>query len=213
MRHKTLILVIALTVTAAGIGAQGGPEFSEAKAIAILAEFSRIPPKGGGTILLKGLGFETADQVSAAKLGQPLKHYYVPPGSLKSFDATGDANSLIVDSSRDIYPVIYGNDVKSSVIVSRATEPPRIVGFGRAGLTRLMDAARSSDSQSAGAPKSAYFAVELPDLFIWLLGHRDSRGRLMLTVLLPDTRLPELRVFQSVDARDLFVKLKPFSPK
>jgi hypothetical protein len=208
MKASIILLAGVLLAHSQGANAQNGPEFAEPRALSML---HALTEGEGGDAIRKGLGFGSAAEVSDAKLGDPIEIRVVQLLPLQRYEAEGDANKLLGEPVRRMYPVVSSQKTRCAVTVWHGTNPPRISAFGYSALIGMLEDARKVDSARSGQAASSYFAVEVPDLFTSFLGHYDQHGDLLLTMLYEDRRLPDLKTHQSFEAKVIFARLREFA--
>src|SRR5262249_21986467 len=67
----------------------------------------------------KELGFDVADEVSNAALGQPMLIFLVRLDRLREHQPGTDPNRLLTDSHQALYPITIRNQMRSSVLVGQ----------------------------------------------------------------------------------------------
>src|SRR5262249_27364332 len=84
----------------------------------------------------RALGFESADEVKEAQLGQPLAVYYVGLEKLKAYREGTDVNSLLAPYAETIYPVTVRGNVRSSVTIVHKDAGYEPASFGNADVVK-----------------------------------------------------------------------------
>ncbi|MCZ7541545.1 MAG: hypothetical protein M5U29_16855 [Anaerolineae bacterium] len=126
------------------------------------------------------MGFASLDEVAQAQLGVPMTVYRVQLDHLREYTpGETDPVALLVDVSRQLYPVTVGEEVRSSVAVEESREVWRGTDFGAPGLMKALSQYRQSDDD---------FAVHVGFLGLYFVGQRNEDG-LWLTPLLDDPDL------------------------
>jgi hypothetical protein len=177
-------------------------ETKEAAAQA-LATFQKL----GRQTSFKAMGFESADEMSAATLDEPMPVFMVELNDLRGYQAGSDPNKLLKPIDKVIYPVKTGAQVRSSIILQKSKEGWKASDFGGPNFARLVTRARDESVKATSLPLTAYFVVQAPALNAYFLGYRQD-DKLMLVSLIDDpalnlragTALPAEQVFEDLSA-------------
>ena len=153
----------------------------------------------------RGMGFESLAEVKSATLGEPLRVFMVRLDQLQKYEPGSDPNKLLSGGDRLIYPVMVGNQVRSSVSVSMVKDSWRAAGVGSPNLAKLLTRGVQNSAESAKMPVSSFFAVQIPALNLYFIAHRADQG-LMLAPVLDDpvygfkagVALPADKVFETI---------------
>lgn len=159
----------------------------------------------------KEMGFESRDEVAAASLGQPNRVYAVGLDKLREYQAGSDANRLLADANRVIYPVAVKEQVRSSVSVEQRDGKWRATDFGSPGLAKQIGQATRSLAASSPKPEDGPFIVHVQPFNLYFLGHRAD-NRLLLTPL-GDYSSFNLKSGATAPADEIFAALTPFARK
>lgn len=142
-------------------------------------------------IKLRGLGFESTDQLAKATIGQGFPLYVVRLDKLKIYDKGTDPWFLLAKTDASIYPLLVNLEVRSSATVSfqeeqkDKTKIPRVAEMGNPEFIRLLTEARTELQKGGGCLlPSECFAVSIPALSLHLFGYRDERTKQFLIVTL-----------------------------
>lgn len=157
----------------------------------------------------KGLGFESPDEIKSATLGGPLRVFMVRLDRLKEYVAGIDPNKLLVDGNQVIYPVTVHGSVRSSITVEKPNGGWRGETFGSSNLVKALESARAADSAASKIPSQEYFAVSIPALNLYFLGHRVE-SRLMLTPIIDDARF-KLKAGATLAAEQVLERIVPYA--
>jgi hypothetical protein len=212
---KVFLSMFVSLIAAAGALAQGNFEAdaqhkeSETKDVATqaLATFQKI----GKQANFKAMGFESADEMTNATLGQPLSVYMVELGDLRVYRAASDPTKLLKPIDKVIYPVNVKDEVRSSIVLQKSKEGWKASDFGGANFARLVTRARDESAKATGLPTTGYFVVQVPSLNAYFLGYRQN-DKLMLVSLADDSAL-NLRAGTPLPAEQVFGDLVPFAQK
>jgi len=157
----------------------------------------------------KELGFESADELSAATLGEPRQVFAVKLDQLREYRAGADASSLLSNANRVIYPVNVREQVRSSISVEQRDNRWRATDFGNAGLAKQISQAAKTVAASTQKAEEAPIVVHVLPFNLYFLGHR-SENRLLLTPL-GDYSTFNLRSGATAPADEVFAALASFA--
>lgn len=124
------------------------------------------------------LGFESPDEVRQATLGEPLQSYRVRLDALRALPESIDAEKLLEDARRSLYPVEVKQRVASSIVVTQSRDGWRATDFGNAGVARAITRYRKGPTD---------FIVHVPALKVYFVAKR-TEGTLTLTPIMDDPR-------------------------
>jgi hypothetical protein len=166
---------------------------------------------------LRGLGFDSVDQLTNLTIGQGFPLYVVRLDMLKSYDKETDPWSLLARTDASIYPLIVLQkkdlEVRSSVTVSLQQEPrdgtkiPHVAEIGNPELIRLLTEARTELQKGGGCHlPSECFVVSIPALSLHLLGYRNEGITVFILVRLNDVR-GQVKKEDFLPAEDVLGKL------
>jgi hypothetical protein len=152
------------------------------------------------------LGFETAGEVQAATLGEPLFDVYVRLDALRAYTPGGDTRGLLVRGPRVLFPVEVASAVRSSLTVVRLPGGDfKAVSFGARSFARSFSAAREAAAQARGVPADAFSIVRVPALNAQFLG-LPAAGGLSLVVVTDDARF-DLRAGSTLSAAEVLGRM------
>ncbi len=151
----------------------------------------------------RAMGFDSADEVKQAQLGQPLALFNVGLDQLKSYHPGDNADRLLTKSSESIYPVTVSGQVKSSVTIVQKDNGYRPSSFGNAPIIKDLSRYRTADKAAND------FVVRVPALNMYFLGER-TENRLLLTPIIDDPRL-KVQPGQPLPAEVIFEQLVPIA--
>jgi hypothetical protein len=155
----------------------------------------------------RAMGFESLDELRSATLGDPLHVYLVRLDQLREYRPESDPDKLLTDIGQELYPVVVGGAVRSSVLVAKEREHWSAVSFGGANLVKVFDQKRIESSSSAKVPVSAYFEVDVASMNLYFLGYWKE-NRLTLIPLLGDPQY-KFTAGVPIPASDAFATLVP----
>jgi hypothetical protein len=203
------LVPVACTLAQGNIQANAQRDVSETKDVAAraLATFQKI----GKQTNFKAMGFESADEMTNATLGQPLSVFMVELGDLRAYQAGSDPNKLLKPIDKVIYPVRVRDEVRSSIVLQKGKEGWKASDFGGANFARLVTRARDESAKTTSLAPTAYFVVQVPALNAYFLGYRQEE-KLMLTSLIDDAAL-NLRAGIGLPAEQVFGELAPLAQK
>lgn len=214
MRYSVQILSLGsiVLVLIAGCSQSGGqqsssqstppPSFGDAQSAAQrgLETFRRLVTSAN----FKELGFESMDEVSSASLGAPNQVFSVGLEQLKSYQPGGDANRMLADAGRTIYPVMVRDQARASITVEQKNGKWTATGFGDPKLARQISTTTKSVS-AQGAP----MIVHVLPFNLYFVGSR-SDNRLMLTPL-GDYSAFNVKTGATLSADEVFTALAAFA--
>jgi hypothetical protein len=151
----------------------------------------------------KGLGFDSVDEVKQAQLGAPFAVFDIGLDQLKGYKAGSDANGLLTASSKAIYPVTVGGQVKSSVTISHQDSGYKASSFGNAEIVKSLSRYRLTQAAASD------FVVRVPAFNMYYLGRRVE-NRLLLVPIIDDPRL-KLKPGEAVGAETVLEQLAPLA--
>lgn len=180
--------------------AQEEPTFTDAQSAAnqSLATFRKLVNAQN----FKEFGFESADEVANASLGQPMRTSMVQLDQLKAFKAGDDPNRLLSDLNQVYFPVTVQNNVRSAISIEQSNGKWKATGFGPANLAKQIARAR-------GTADTEQILVHVAPFNLYFTGHRAD-GRLMLTPV-ADYSSFNLKAGTALPAEQVFAALVPFA--
>lgn len=143
---------------------------------------TQLPEKKAFEVL-RGLGFQSIDQVASVQIGEGFPVYVLRLDRLKSYKEKTHPWPLLIETEALIYPLTVGHDL-SKVAISSVTITtrqrtgssisPRVVEIGNSELIRLlMEASKLQEVQHCGRPSDC-FAISVPALSLYLFGYRNT---------------------------------------
>ncbi len=159
----------------------------------------------------KQMGFQSADQIGHAKLGEPFSVFMVELQDLRAYQPGSDANRLLKPIDKVIYPVSADDQVRTSIVLQKGKEGWKTSDFGGANFARLATKARDESEKANNLAPGAYFVVQVPALNAYFLGYRQD-GNLMLISLIDDSDL-QLKAGTPLPAAQVFDQLRPVAEK
>jgi hypothetical protein len=154
----------------------------------------------------QAMGFGSADGVKSATLGEPLVTYFVRLDRLREYQPTTDPNTMLNGGDEVIYPVLVGQEVRSSIRLAPRGGSWQAVSFGGPRLSRALFEARAKHT---GAPASTYMAVAIPALNLQFLGVKD--GQKLTLISLQDNSRAKLTSGSKLPADQVFARLVPLA--
>jgi hypothetical protein len=153
----------------------------------------------------KELGFESAEEVAKATLGEPIPVLVVSLNQLRQYEPGSDPNKLLTDFNQIHYPVMVGDQVRSAILVDQVNGKWKAGTFGATNPAKLIAAGRKG-TQTSNPSQDA--VVEVPSLWLYFLGHRTEDNKLTLTPL-TDNAFFGLRAGGAMPAEEVFAALVP----
>jgi hypothetical protein len=147
----------------------------------------------------KQLGFDSPAQLKQAMLGQPLDIYIVGLDKLRQWGGEEGSDALVLQSKSEetVYPVLVGEQVKSTVSIFRQTAGYRPATFGNAEIARTLTRYRQGEAD---------FIVRVPALGMYFIG-RKAGDQVVLTPVRVDSRLPDFPPGRPVPSVQLLKQL------
>src|SRR6267143_139495 len=208
---SAFVSLIAVEGTLAQDNIQADVQRKESETRDVAAQALVTFQKIGKQTNVKAMGFESADEMTNAALGQPLSVFMVELGDLRAYQAGSDPNKLLKPIDKVIYPVSVKDEVRSSIVLQKGKEGWKASDFGGANFARLVTRVRDESAKAAGLPATAYFVVQVPALNAYFLSYRQN-DKLMLASLADDSAL-NLRAGATLPAEQVFGELVPFAQK
>ncbi|HKE47974.1 MAG TPA: hypothetical protein VKB52_07905 [Rhodanobacteraceae bacterium] len=153
----------------------------------------------------RAFGFESAAEVRAAALEEPLAVYMVQLDDLRNYRAGTDPSSLLKRLDKVVFPVSVDKRVRSSITLEERGGKWQATSFGAPALTQRLSDARSRALASHGVQPGGSFIVHVAALNAYFLGHRNG-SQLMLTAIADDSEL-RTRAGETQPASEVFVAL------
>ncbi len=151
----------------------------------------------------RSFGFESADEVKEAQLGQPLPISTIGLDKLKSAQSGAEPNSLLTTSPETIYPVTVRGNVRSGVTVVHKGAGYEPASFGNAEIVKALS--RYRQKEAAGNE----FVVRVPAFNMYYLARRVE-NQLILVPIVDDPRL-KVKAGESVPLQRLLEELRPLA--
>jgi hypothetical protein len=205
------VSLIAVTGTLAQDDVQADAQRKESETKDVAARALVTFQKIGKQTNFKAMGFESADEMTNATLGQPVSVFMVELGDLRAYQAGSDPAKLLKPIDKLIYPVNVKNEVRSSIVLQKGKDGWKASDFGGANFARLVTRARDESAKATGLPTAGYFVVQVPALNAYFLGYRQN-DKLMVASLADDSAL-NLRAGAALPAEQVFGDLVPFAQK
>lgn len=146
----------------------------------------------------RALGFESADEVKRAALGQPLTQFDIGLDQLKSYKEGANVNSLLSASADTIFPVTVNGQVRSAVIVSKREGGYVPATFGRAEIVKALSRFRQQPDD---------FVIRIPALNMYFVGRRVE-NHVLMTPIIDDPRII-LKTGAAMPAEEVLKQLVP----
>jgi hypothetical protein len=142
-------------------------------------------------------------------LGNPAKQMAVPLDRLCSYQKGQDPSGLLVETPRQIYPVVVGGRTISSITVAKNADNWKPVAYGTSSIETFEEAMRNA---GPGGGEQSREIVVIQALNLEFAAMREEHQPLKL-VPLQDYPTYALKLGEPVEAETLFEKLKPFARK
>jgi len=176
MRHAIILVALMFVVSVAR--AQPRDEAPDSAATRGLSTLRALTTQEN----FSEMGFESLAEVSAARIGVPVRTYYVPLDRLKEYQSGMDPNQLLAEMDRVIYPVAVEEQVRSSVVVESVRGVWEATNFGAPKLTQSIARIRDRLSESDGLPISSFFLVRIPAMNLYFIGYRRDDSLMLAPI-------------------------------
>jgi hypothetical protein len=142
------------------------------------------------------LGLSSTGDVAHAGLGEPLRIWKIPAGSLTNYVANQSFGSLLVPAPQILYPILVKQEAVSSLWLRLENGKWERDGWGDAGLIRELTRMRKKFGGRAKQPPNGItpgvFAVKFPFSF-WVAGFFDKKGdAVLVSSVNPSNTVPHL---------------------
>lgn len=112
-------------------------------------------------------------------LADPLPLYLVRLDSLRAYNVTKNARSILVDARRLIFPVRNRGEVRTALTMERGEERWELVSFGRFDIEGIV----SAQAEVAGPPVRGLFVVLVPALNdLTFVGYSEANSFMLVSV-------------------------------
>ena len=168
-----------------------------------LEVFSQVANDGN----YRSLGFDSLAEIRSARAEPAIPVYMVGLDTLRRYARGSDPVALLMPLDKAIVPLSVQGQVKSSVSVEMRDGRWSVESYGAPNLARALARARVAVANAAQG--AAPFAVHVPALNSYFLGHREGT-RLMLTTVIDDPNL-KVPAGRTLPAEDVFATLAPIA--
>jgi hypothetical protein len=171
-----------------------------------LAALSQLATAGS----YSALGFTSPGEVREAAVGEPFAIFNVHLDELQAYKVGSDPFTIMHGGQTFMYPLLVGQQVKSSVSIEKMNAEWQATSFGSQKVIQLlsqMRARRMATTQAGG--RAWYFAVQVPALNRYFLGERIER-QLRIISLWNDSAL-HLEAGNPVPADQVFLSMVPIA--
>jgi len=152
----------------------------------------------------KDFGFETAEEIHNATLGEPIREFMVGLDELKGYRSEDDPKILLKGGDEYTYPVTAANHVRASLTVGKKGDRWKLVSFGSPHTSKLI--AKTLERRcTERLPRSSYFIVKVPALYYFFLGYRQ--GDRLLIIPLSDDRKLDFKTGRTIPSERAFALL------
>jgi hypothetical protein len=138
------------------------------------------------------LGFESPDEVRTAALGEPFQQFVVQLDRLREYQDGQATTDMLTATGVLTYPVLVGENTRSSLVVGRGGEGWSAQSFGAPQYIRMLTEVRGRLSGEDSRPPAEYFEVRVPALNVSFVGSRGETA-VVLTPVLDDARFGFVR--------------------
>jgi len=131
------------------------------------------------------MGFENLEEVNKIKLGAPIQIFNIRLDELLKYDSDNDPAMILSGGQNYIYPVMIGNEVRTSIELDKIQNEWQATKFGGTNSIKLLTKIRSQIEDTTGLDITAFFSVTIPSLNLYFIAHKID-GKLFLTPILDD---------------------------
>lgn len=209
MRTAACTLGLLLSLGAADAAAQTPPARASSEALEgarrsareALSTFAQlVTPRNA-----LEMGFEKPDDVRSATVGAPLPEFQIRLDDLKGYAAGTNPGRLLHESGLFLFPVLVGEQVRSSLTIQHERGAFKAVAFGAPGFMR--QTSRAVGGIGDAAERSEAFLVRIPALNVFFVGYSDG-GKLLFASVLDDPRF-DLKSGEPLPAEKVLERLAP----
>ncbi|HEX5758339.1 MAG TPA: hypothetical protein VF121_04035 [Thermoanaerobaculia bacterium] len=138
------------------------------------------------------LGFVSPDEPRSATLGEPIQEFMIRLDRLREYGSGQDTAGILTATDRLTYPVLVGEETRSSLTVGGGERGWAALSFGAPKYSRLLTEVRDRLSREEKRPAADYFEVRVPALNVSFVA-RQAGQSLALTPILDDPRFGFVR--------------------
>lgn len=197
MRTFFMICIFLLALVMVGCQSEGTPKPPAAQpqeaASNAIAVFQKLVTAEN----YRSFGFESADEVKEAQVGQPLSVSTIGLDKLKGAQAGAEPNNLLTDSPETIYPVTVRGNVRSGLTIVHKAAGYEPASFGNADIVKAISRYRREND----------FVVRVPAFNMYYVARRVE-NQLILVPIVDDPRL-KVKAGEAVPLQRLLVELRP----
>lgn len=130
-----------------------------------------------------GLRANIAD-ASGLSLGEPIPIQYIWPNDLNQFESGHDIHRVLGTAEEFIYPVIEGNTIIVSIVVTQENGRFRFSSIGKNNLINAIHHVYRQHREETGKDHESYFLIHIPHVYHKFLAHYEG-DTLMITTIFP----------------------------
>ncbi len=131
------------------------------------------------------MGFESAKEVSRARLGSPISMMMVRLDELQAYDPEGDPKALMHDTKEKLFPVFVGGAARTAIVVRPDDSGKwQMVSVGDAQTVKVVDSVRATHGQGRD-----FFLLSIPAIYQKFLGFTDGQGKIHLITMYEHDKL------------------------
>jgi len=151
------------------------------------------------------MGFEKPEEVRSATIGSPLPEFLIRLDELRSYAPGSNPGRLLQATGLYLFPVLVGDQVRSSLTIQYEKGEYRAVAFGAPDFIRRASRARTGTSGAESRSRAA--VVRVPALNVFFVAYEEA-GKLLLAPLLDDPRF-EFKAGEPIPAEKALERLLP----
>ncbi len=134
----------------------------------------------------RDMGFETPEEVRSATVGTPLPEFLIRLDELQRFEAGADPGRLLHENGLFLFPVLVGENVRSSLSIRHDQGAFKAVAFGAPAFIRKAGEVVARIPGGADAHARAVL-VRVPALNVFFVAFEEE-GKLLFASVLDDAR-------------------------
>jgi hypothetical protein len=154
----------------------------------------------------RDMGFEKPEEVRSATVGAPLPEYQIRLDELQGYAAGTNPGRLLHESGLYLFPVLVGEQVRSSLSIQHERGAFKAVAFGAPAFMR-----RASDVVAripdAAERRAQAVLVRVPALNVFFVAYQDGE-KLLFASVLDDPRF-DLKAGEPLPAEKVLERLVP----
>ncbi len=131
------------------------------------------------------MGFEKPEEARSATVGTPLPEFQIRLDELQRYATGTNPGSLLHETGLFLFPVLVGEQVRSSLTIQHERGAFKAVAFGAPAFIR--QTSRVVGGIASAGERGEAFLVRIPALNVFLVAYKES-GNLVFASVLDDPR-------------------------